>query len=300
MKNISLFLLALNLAYFLWEITIGDPGAQGQSGVMDLSNNRNRIVLIDEALTANAKRLEPVREIGRPTSGSKKTVTKVFIADPPDFNGAAMSTSVEDALLANAKDELSRKNEAMLAKQSPDILNTGVSQLDISKALDKPKSLNAKGPICYRVGPWLSKTALNKVSSGLFRKGYESNRGSKLVEVKTGYMVYFPAASSYEESRANLKMLKSKGLNDVWMFRKGNKKGTISLGRFKERERALAMKENLLERNINARIKALYTKKNGYFLTFRWQGSTQEFKTLIQYAGATLDGLERLPLRACS
>ncbi len=279
---------------------MGHHDVQSSNVSADNGTKRHRIVLVDEILASNANDSESNEVLEIETLNTVIASSKTSIADLPEFNTALISASVENVLLSNVKDDLEQESKRILSNKGRNRLLDDVTQPSIDGAVEQSLDLSVKAPFCYRVGPWTSRSSIKKVANGLFRKGYTSDSQSKLVDLKTGYMVYLPAAASYADSRKNLRNLRDKGLKDVWIFKKGEERGTISLGRFKERERAISMKKQLQSISVNARIKATYAKKKGYFLTFRWQGPTPEIKKVIEDAGATTDGLERLPLKNCS
>ena len=79
-------------------------------------------------------------------------------------------------------------------------------------------------------------------------------------------MVYYPAAETEAESKANIKMLKDHGIKDLWLLT-GEDKGKISLGLFIKEDSALIMKNELIAKGINAEVKAKYkTKSQKYAL----------------------------------
>ena len=85
-------------------------------------------------------------------------------------------------------------------------------------------------------------------------------------QIASNYMVYYPAAETESESKANIKMLKDHGIKDLWLLT-GEDKGKISLGLFIKEESALVMKNELLAKGINAEVKAKYkTKSQKYAL----------------------------------
>ncbi len=120
--------------------------------------------------------------------------------------------------------------------------------------------------ICYEVGPFINQQAYQALVSRL----KESKNDIKLInrddQVASNYMVYYPAAETELESKANIKMLKDHGIKDLWLLT-GEDKGKISLGLFIKEDSALVMKNELLAKGINAEVKAKYkTKSQKYAL----------------------------------
>jgi hypothetical protein len=81
-------------------------------------------------------------------------------------------------------------------------------------------------------------------------------------------MVYYPAANTDFETEDNIKMLKSRGIKDLWLLT-GEDKGKISLGLFIKEENALTMKNELLAKGITAEVEARYKTKSQKYVLIR-------------------------------
>ena len=145
----------------------------------------------------------------------------------------------------------------------------------VSTSIDKPAleipdsnvsnaGKNAAG--CYEVGPFANQQAYQALVSRLKDIKIDIKPINRDDQVPSNYMVYFPAAESEIESKANIKMLKDHGIKDLWLLT-GEDKGKISLGLFIKEDSALVMKNELLAKGINAEVKAKYkTKTQKYAL----------------------------------
>ena len=118
---------------------------------------------------------------------------------------------------------------------------------------------------CYHVGPFASGNALkvwrklNKIDAG------SVNSFNKESDIVSSYLVYFPVAETYAQSRKNVQRLKQKGITDYWLFRSGELKGAISLGLFVKKSRALSLQEKLVKAGFTSEIKERYKKEQSLF-----------------------------------
>jgi len=129
------------------------------------------------------------------------------------------------------------------------VLNNDEAQMELTAPVNN---------YCYHVGPFTSRNAL-KVWRELNKIDTDSvNRFNKESDVVSSYLVYFPAAETYAQSRENVQQLKQKGITDYWLFRRGELKGAISLGLFIKKDRALLLQEKLVKAGLTIEIKERY------------------------------------------
>ena len=123
---------------------------------------------------------------------------------------------------------------------------------------------------CYEIGPfvdvesrqkWLNNVAVKTETVYLFS---EDNP-----EI-SGYLVYYPAPETFTESKAIFEMLQEQGITDIWLFRKGERRGDISLGVYTKESRALRLKEAYANRDIMLKIQPRYQTKSQHFVKLFW------------------------------
>jgi len=124
------------------------------------------------------------------------------------------------------------------------------------------KQTKQEKTICYQVGPfadidklvrWRQFNKINPVSLKQFNKKIQS---------VSSYLVYYPAAETYAKSKENALMLKREGIDDLWLFRRGELKGIVSLGLFTKEDRALSLKEKLVKSGLDVEIMRRYKTKS--------------------------------------
>jgi cell division septation protein DedD len=115
--------------------------------------------------------------------------------------------------------------------------------------------------VCYEAGPFP-----NEQSLGLWQQQVSGAQAavkpvSRDGKVVSDYLVLYPATGGAEETKAAIKLLRERGLNDVWPLPSGEDKGQISLGVFNREENAAEMQKNLLAQGIQAVVKPRYKSK---------------------------------------
>jgi len=135
------------------------------------------------------------------------------------------------------------------------------------KLAEKQSSIELENKsFCYQVGPFLSETLLD---DWLASNDIDISMLTKVNEMKkkvTGFLVYYPQADTYEQSKKNIQMLENKGFTDFWLFRTGELKGNISLGLFVKKSRAILLQERLLKAGVNVQIMPRYRTESMWYV----------------------------------
>jgi len=118
---------------------------------------------------------------------------------------------------------------------------------------------------CFQIGPFIDKnkivswSKLNKIDKDSF------TFINKDIEVLSSYLVYYPAADTFQQSIKDAQMLKNKGISDYWLFRNGNLKGVVSLGLFVKKNRAYRLQQKYLKVGVNVNIMPRYKSKLAWY-----------------------------------
>lgn len=134
--------------------------------------------------------------------------------------------------------------------------------------------------VCYKIGPFGNKRQLN---SWLDQQQIDRKRSEPIYseqQIPYAYLVYYPAAETFAESKKNLAMLKEKGVNDLWLFRKGEMKGMVSLGLFREKFRAERLLNQLDDLDVAAEIQERYKNEQVLYVRIRQAISLEQPETL--------------------
>jgi hypothetical protein len=146
-------------------------------------------------------------------------------------------------------------------------------------------SVAQSAKLCYKLGPRFSSGNFAPITQSFKTDGIAYSLEAETVDVETAFMVYYPAAESFEASKANVKMLLSKGVRDLWLINKGTMRGNISLGILKTRERAEILRKELEAKQIHPLIQAKSSKRTRYFLVFAWPHTALELQRKVLESG---------------
>lgn len=132
--------------------------------------------------------------------------------------------------------------------------------------------------VCYEVGPFASQSAYRAFVYRLKASHSAAKPVQRDQQVAYKYMVFYPATDA--ESKANVAMLKSKGIKDLWPL-SGAEQGAISLGLFGKEANALVMQSELQGKGINSQIKVLYKPQIQFYAWLKGTARlTDQLKTL--------------------
>lgn len=297
--KILLFLVALaNVGLFMWEYKQGAFAPSIVSAEQQISPDQERILLVSElkepprsevaesrpgpaeapAITAEAEPVLP--------EGLEQHDDRLPAAEPD--SPATEKPRIEPTPLADIGPALpagQNKTEPAVNASVPPGKATASqpapeakpAQLTIAAA-DKPQnSGKAIEPVsCFEVGPFVNGNAyqLWKNELNVDREAIEPL--TRNGEVINDYLVYYPAPETMQEAEANVKMLREKGIQDLWLFRKGEDKGLISLGIFKNESRASILWSQLLAKGIQVEVRPRYITKPRKYARIKGNGKVLE------------------------
>jgi len=132
----------------------------------------------------------------------------------------------------------------------------------------------SKERYCYQIGPFNNKAELNAWQKSNKLESSSLHVFNKESQIISGYLVHYPAVDDFSESKNNVKLLRSKGITDLWLFRKGELKGIISLGLFVEEKRALHLKNKLVKKGLAVEIMQRYKTETSLFVDMPNQEET--------------------------
>ncbi len=243
MKNFFFFLLLVNVVFYLWETNINTENRSSSPLIM-VDSGLDTIALAGELERASSKRSLNESESLPALIKEVKTVSKV-VAN----NDLPPVPIVEKSPELPAEED--RSQEVKVVNQS---------------------SVPA---ICYLVAPFKNeKLALD------FQKKSEAFFQSKIVERSAvenrGYWALYPAALDMKQAKANVRLLKEKGADELWLFRKGEHRGAISLGLFKNRQRAEKIKEKFSTKGLEIEVRPFSVEVTEFALKLSWEGDADE------------------------
>jgi hypothetical protein len=238
MRTLFFWVVIANVALLMWEYKTG-AFAPANLGTEHLAETRQ----------------EPIRLLSE--------LKAVQVAPAP-----AVPTPVVAITVTDASDQLALKAPLLpIADNTASVAEKKIVAATQAIAPAPPTFSTATTPSgttpptqCYEAGPFATIKAYRAWTHHLIGTGSEIKAISHDEKIASKYMVYYPAAATEPESKANIALLKSQGIKDLWPL-SGADKGSISLGLFGKEESALVMKSELLAKGINAEIKILYKTK---------------------------------------
>lgn len=255
--KILFFLLALaNVALFMWEYRQGAFSTAQETPAGNIAGYQEPIVLLSE-LNSNTE-----------------------IADQTDKTATIARND------AAGKEEMAAKpleKESVTEKSTEAAAPVLQTPMPVATPIDSGikdgGQIGSSAIDCYEAGPFANNNVYQIWEKRLngFIKGIDRDE-----QIVTDYLVYYPASETLDESKANMQMLKDKGVNDLYMINKGEEQGQISLGVYKKEERAILMKNELLAKGINAEIKARYKGKVQKFAFIKGESDAIENLELLK------------------
>jgi len=148
---------------------------------------------------------------------------------------------------------------------SPPQLKVTVESTPSTKK-DIPQIQDNSPLLCYQVGQFDSQDKAKYWVKQNKIPGETVHYIEKPTRVISSYLVYYPAGKDYQQSQNNIHLLKSKGISDLWLFRKGTLRGIISLGLFVKQSRALVLQKKLLKQGLTVQVMPRYKEIPSFYV----------------------------------
>ncbi len=190
-------------------------------------------------------------------------------------------------LVSELKVESVEKAEKIIAKELPKQIKEVVEKPkemklvanDVSKQKEDAVPSFSTQPVCYQTSLIREKAIAEALQNSLKESEVQSEIIVNKMAENAGYWVMYPAAPNMKEARANVKLLKNQGVKDYWLFRKGLRKGAISLGMFKEQKRAEDVRAEWAAKGVELEIKPHKVNREQFLLRFR---TDKQLKKLVE------------------
>ncbi len=252
MKSLFFLLAFANVALFMWEFHNGAVFSETQSSPDNFTENQESILLVSE--------------VGNSTIAGQSEMT------PKLPNGNLIS-----------KNKVDEKPENVQSRPEKDMgLDSAIPALSAVPAIPNqtPTVLPvATSETCFELGPFPNEQTYRAWESRLQGSIMRTNKEEQVIK---DYLVYYPASATMAESEANLKILKAKGVKELWLLREGLEQGQISLGVFNKEEKALSLKNQMAVEGIAAEIKPRYQVKVQLFGVLKGQSNLSETLLLLK------------------
>ncbi|MGR9115205.1 MAG: hypothetical protein ACU85E_05520 [Gammaproteobacteria bacterium] len=230
--------------------------------------------IVQGKIEADAYRFLPVGPVTLPWSELIAAQVKIMQKTAPQ---APSKKLIQIAASGGDTQILAKADEPTSAPEQPSATVTTI-QTDPDSTQDNPVESDSTGVVepaaplntaeqmlCYEAGPFANIELLKQWRS---RSGIDSTLVTSLQREEqevTGYLVYYPAPATFEQAKANAEMLKKKGITDLWLFRKGESKGEISLGLFRNKRRAEVLEQQLMAKGLEVMIRPRYKEATRFY-----------------------------------
>ena len=277
MKIVFVLSLLINIVFFLWEFNINSVGT------LPVNNETlpKQILLVSELPHDDIAEKELVvlaeDNISDSTVGivvnDKQTLVEMSALKSKSTVNSQQSVLVEE-VVADISPQIEPivSDEALVNQHSEEVnaehrVNEDIvventvkeeSIAQVTASLEPKIDQTEKKPVCYQVGPFKNSNAVEAWSNLNTMKSETLESLKKDSRVVSSYLVYYPAADNYQQGKENVVMLKEKGVKDLWLFRKGNLKGAVSLGLFVKESRAIALKDKLSNKGVTVDVMQRY------------------------------------------
>ena len=248
-----LFFLALlaNVIFFLWLYQIGTFNHSNIEQKIDASKPK-QILLLSE-LKQQPTTVAPIVQ-KQPAVASLIAPASV-IARPAGNNPQHLVTStvVNPATVSANQPAPASAPTASVVK--PDLITVPTPAVAIAP----------KPSYCYQIGMFNDKASAKRSAQQMI--------GKTAVQIKeippaiADYLVYFPAAANSPDGKNNAEVLREQGINDFFMINKGEFKGSLSLGVFKNEKRAIKSQQLFIEKGVQAQVAKRYKTEASFFYT---------------------------------
>ena len=291
MRWLCILLLLANVGYFGWELNqrlYGPLSGEATAAAPPLPVGVPQLRLLSEL-----DRLPPTRDlIANPSSSSTaspssptESTSSTESPSPEEATGPNVAAAVEQTKPASesstaegtvkpppaGEPEKPAPTETPVAEPAkPKSAETVASTAEPSKPGSAEAAASPTGTDqCLRLGPFDS-----EAQAGTLRDRFAGRSRSIAINKSTRqeqkfFWVYLEAVSSDVQAKERLEDLKSKGITDLFMVRKGEMKNAVSLGVFRSQESVRNRLAELKNRGYQPLVVPRYETKTEYWLNLR-------------------------------
>ncbi|MET0089990.1 MAG: hypothetical protein ABW068_08225 [Candidatus Thiodiazotropha sp.] len=147
-------------------------------------------------------------------------------------------------------------------------------------------------PYCAVVGYVESRSDAEQISVRLRALGVKPELQSEQRNEQAGYWVLIPPQQTRQDAIKIAKRLEQSGVSDLWRFTSGDLAHAISLGLFRDEDRAEVRRSEIEALGFESIIQPRYRESTRYWLSFQamggnpirdvdWQGLVQDYPQLV-------------------
>lgn len=132
-------------------------------------------------------------------------------------------------------------------------------------------SAQVSSPVCGTLGQFEKRSQAELVSVRLLAQGGKTEITSETTNDQAGYWVLVPPQQNRAAAINIAKRLEEAGVSDLWRFTSGELAHAISLGLFRDQERAQARSDKINEMGFASEVRPRFREKTLYWLNYRYE-----------------------------
>jgi cell division protein FtsN len=129
-------------------------------------------------------------------------------------------------------------------------------------------------PICASVGAFDKRSQAELLSVRLLAQGVKTEIASESTNEQAGFWVLIPPQRDRETAVEIAKQLEAAGVDDLWRFTSGKLAHAISLGLFRDEERAKARRDKITAMGFESEVQPRYREQTNYWLNYQYTGES--------------------------
>ncbi|MFO1435624.1 MAG: hypothetical protein U1F34_04435 [Gammaproteobacteria bacterium] len=234
-----------------------------------------------------------VAELTGPAANNAPADTAAKSENPPPPDSTSQkndaSTPTETSV---AKNEEEAASSTASAPTSESASPTTVAANEPDKATSSESSTASNSTKCATIGPYPDQDAMTKAEEQISGKVFRSNGRSQSSREAKMFSVFLEPTGTEAEAEKRLDDLKSKGITDYFLVRRGEMRNAIQVGTFRSQE---SVTKRLAEMERSGYKAVVVPKSEGvqrFWLDVAYDGEKQSLKSLKEVAGKGIKVLE--------
>ena len=129
-------------------------------------------------------------------------------------------------------------------------------------------------PQCESIGVFEKRAQAETLSVQLRALGLKPDIAAETSNEQAGFWVLIPPQPTRDQAIEIAHQLEAAGVEDLWRFTSGGLAHAISLGLFRDEERAIARKDQIAALGFNPVVKPRYRESTKYWLRYQYTGDS--------------------------
>jgi hypothetical protein len=248
MRWLFLFVLASNLAYIIWQISL--PASDSYVAVQSLNNNVPPIVLLSELRNKDQPGLDDQVATQTPRQSADIAADAPSVADQ-----AGAEPVVAVALVEEKTPEIVPESES--ANEVPET---------VAGEAGPEKSSHSGG--CYTLGPFRDLDTLRSLTREIKSYVVAADFRGREEKEQPLYWVYIKPEKNIEKAMEVGERLKANKIKDFYIIREGEKNNGISLGYFRNKDRAFRLAKKATKLGFAVQADPVFKTYTVYWLDY--------------------------------